>query len=170
MAQKTKLTKTVTKDVSDRLLIGNFPKAAMESLGFNVRNYHYWRKRGEEEIERRELGEKPNRRESIYVDFFLETQRANSEAEHLSLVNIRDIATDKKGVDSRTRLEAEKFFMSSRFRERWGAHVKADIGGKIEFEVVIGTPAKLNVAKELPEDADDYDAGEDFDGEVDDDE
>ena len=140
MASKTILNNSLIADIAAKLRAGVFPKAACESLGVSIRSYHGWRKRGEEELSRRETS-RARKSEQPFVDFFLETTKANAEAETFATLNIRRIATDKD-TDARTRLDADKFFLQSRFRENWAPRINHDVTGEISYEVIISEPLK----------------------------
>lgn len=140
MANKTQLSQTLTDEICQKLRAGVFPKAACESCGTSVRNYHYWRKRGEDEVVRRET-HRPRKSEQPFVDFFTATTEANANAELHATLNIRRIASDKE-VEARTRLEAERFFLTSRFRDNWGQRINHDVKAEVQYEVVISEPLK----------------------------
>lgn len=137
---KTQLSKALIDEIAQKLRAGVFPRAACESCGTSIRNYHYWRKRGEDEIVRRESN-RPRKAEQPYVDFYVATTEANANAELHATLNIRRIASDKE-VEARTRLEAERFFLTSRFRDNWGQRINHDVKAEVQYEVVISEPIK----------------------------
>lgn len=141
VASRSPLNKKIIERTQFLLSKGVFPKAALESQGFTVQNYHRWRKKGAEELERRQNGEKAVRANKVYVDFFLATEIANAEVEIEATQNIRAIAKDKK-VDPRIRLEAEKFFLMARFKH-WQPTNRLEVEGEVKYNVVIPAPARI---------------------------
>lgn len=149
---KTQLSQALISEISNKLRAGVFPKAACESCGTSVRNYHYWRKRGEDELVRRET-HRPRKTEQVFVDFYESTTEANANAELIATLNVRSIAGNKE-IEARTRLEAERFFLSSRFRENWGNKMHHDVKANVEYEVVISEPLKAHDDADFDEGSD----------------
>lgn len=139
MGENTPLTRAITTRICKLLKVGVFPAAAMQSQGFSVGAYYRWRNRGEEALEKDE--KKLTSDDKIYIDFFKRTEIANAKVEIESTMNIRAIATDPK-VDARVRLDAEKFFLSTRFRERWNQSQRLELSGEVEYKVKIPAPSK----------------------------
>lgn len=137
MGRRTKCTPERTRRVCEMLVAGNFPEIAAQMAGISRRSYFAWRARGEKELERvEEEGGEIDEREQPYVDFLDATDQANAQAEAASIVRIQQIARDKS-IDVRYRLDAEKFLLERRFRDRWGTRkIDVEVEGKVDTEVV----------------------------------
>lgn len=90
---------------------GAFPERAATAVGISERTHYAWMARGRDEIERRELGEKPDPDEQLYVAYANDIDRAVAEAEMLLM------GSALKGGSTAT---AAMTILERRFRERWG--------------------------------------------------
>lgn len=135
-----------TELICQLLSAGNFPEVACANAGISTRTYHNWRGWGEDEQIRRDAGEEPDQTKEPYLQFFQQTTRANARAEVGSVLRIQQIARDED-IDPRVKLEAEKFLLERRFRDRWGrARVDVVHEGAVELALNLPTPKRVDGA------------------------
>lgn len=147
IGRPTKCNAERTEQICELLAAGVYPEVACASVNVTVASYHNWRGRGEEESLRREGGEEPDPSEQVFVDFFEQVTRALARAEMGSVLRIQAMVRDED-VDPKVRLDAEKFMLERRFRDRWGrARVDVHVEGAVEL--VLDLPAPRRVEAEV---------------------
>jgi hypothetical protein len=147
--QPTRCTPETTELICDLLAAGNFPDAACAMANITTRTYYNWRGWGEDEQIRRDSGEEPDETREVFVQFFLLSTRANARAEVGSVLRIQHMAQNNT-VDHRVRLDAEKFLLERRFRDRWG-RTRIDVHHEGGVDLALNVPPPRRVVNEADE-------------------
>lgn len=98
-----KLTSEMIAEIGKFASIGMTWADAATVLGVTYRTIRYWRVRGEKEIERRKMGENPNEKHDIYVQFLHVTLKARVYAKYAAIDVIR-----KVGMGNQPKLDDDK--------------------------------------------------------------
>jgi len=80
MGNKTKLTPELIKNIAAALSNGITRETAARYARVSYQTFYNWRNRGKVEKERRDNGEKPNKKEKLYLDFFNQIDEGETEA------------------------------------------------------------------------------------------
>lgn len=114
---------TLTKDIQDKIVeileAGNYQKTAYESLGISERTYFNWLKRGEEAQERYDAGDKPNKTQEKFLQFYQSIKKAEQAAIQRNLQIIQDAA--KKNW------QAAAWYLERKAHEQFGRKDKQEI-------------------------------------------
>jgi hypothetical protein len=79
MARPTALTKEIHDLIVDAITLGNYKEHAAQAAGINVSSFFNWMDRGKREYERlNQEGEKPNPKETVFLEFFNAVKKAES--------------------------------------------------------------------------------------------
>ena len=154
--RKTILNAKMIENIALMIRSGAYVYAACAAVGISEAAYHKWINKGEDELARRTDEDDPvvDKSQQVYVDFVEAITRAEALAEIEATNRIRKLATaveGKNAVDPRVRLEADKFFLERRYRDRWGrssnhtGKVEVEQSGKIEVENTGNTPIVFRV-------------------------
>jgi hypothetical protein len=165
--RKTILTPDMIQKLTLMIQSGAYIETACKSVGISQAAYFKWIQKGEAEVANRADEDDPvvDKTQQPYVDFIEALARAEGLAELNAMNRIREIATatvsksvvvdGKKvtisAVDPRIRLDADKFFLERRYRDRWGrshqhtGNVDVTAKGKVEVEHTGNTPITFNV-------------------------
>lgn len=130
MGAPTKCTEELIEEVSNLLQMGNYVQTACAVVGISERTFYNWRNWAEEELERREAGEKPDPSKDIFISFLQAVTRASAKAEAAAVVAIRRGFTDG---DWRAAVE----FLERRHPGRWGRRRHVHHTGQIEHGSVL---------------------------------
>jgi len=128
LTRKRSITDKVIDDICEGLKTGNFISTVCATVGISKYSYHNWKKKGKLELEKRENGERPDRGNDIYVKFYQETRKAERETEtHF----VRKIKALSDNSEHRSHFEAIRFFLQTRYRERYGNKSDEEIANQI---------------------------------------
>jgi len=80
MGNKTKLTPELIENIATALSNGLTRETAARYARVSYQTFYNWRNRGKAEKERRDNGEKPNKKEKLFFDFFNQIEEGETEA------------------------------------------------------------------------------------------
>lgn len=83
------LTAELQDSIVQHLRMGNYKRHAALASGISYGAFTKWQRRGSEELDRRDAGEKARRAEQIYVEFVLACEKAQAEAVTTAVTTIR---------------------------------------------------------------------------------
>jgi hypothetical protein len=78
---KTKLTESITEEITKRLKVGCYAKMAAAAFGVPERTYYTWLERGEKAEKMAELGKKISKKETIYCQLCQSVWQSEAEGE-----------------------------------------------------------------------------------------
>ena len=152
--RRTLLTPEMREKILGLIRGGNYIETACSICEVSTTTWHVWRNKGEAELERIAEGGRPLKSMEPYREFVVELTRAEAEAEGGSVLRIQQLARDAKNVEPRVRLDAEKFLLERRFRDRWGrSRVDIDLKGSttVEHSGEVKTTQPLTFLVPIPE-------------------
>jgi hypothetical protein len=151
--RRTLLTPEMREKILGLIKNGNYIETACSICEISPTTWHVWRNKGEAELERIAEGGRPLKSQEPYREFVIALTRAEAEAEGGSVLRIQQLARDAK-CDARVRLDAEKFLLERRFRDRWGrSRVDIDLKstGTVEHSGEVKTTQPLTFLVPIPE-------------------
>jgi transposase len=117
----TKLTPDLTKKIVGVIAAGNYLETAAAYAGLSKVTLYDWMKRGRRELERRNNGEKANRRESHYVTFLNAIEKALAQSEAGAVATITKASEDH--------WQAAAWRLERRFPNKWARRDHHHISG-----------------------------------------
>lgn len=127
----SKLTEELTDEITKVVRAGNYIETAAAYAGISKSSLYNWLRRGREERERVERGEKPKARESVYLGFLDAVEKALAQSE------IRDVTMIAKAAQDSW--QASAWRLERRFPFKWGRreHHHVDDGGETEHRTLL---------------------------------
>lgn len=118
--RKPKLTKKLIEDFVNYFRVGHYTTTVCSLCGITFQTYSNWLKRGEKA------------KSGLYFEFFESIKKAEAEAEHHLVMNIRKSAAEEAWP-------ASAWLLERRYPEKWGKKQRHEIVGNEKKPLQINT-------------------------------
>jgi transposase len=134
MKTGSKLNKELIEKAVKYIEQGNYIETVAAFLGISRQSFYDWIRRGSRNCEVLDAGNALDKKEEIYVDFFIAVEQARAVAEMADLNIIKDAAEK--------RWEAAAWRLERRSPDKWGrrSEVKADVTHDGAINLVMSIP------------------------------